>query len=149
MQKNLCTSIGKRTMGKVFLDTNVVVDFLCERGQFYLPAARIVVKAFHKEITICCSSLTFATASYLMGRSKLDSATIFQKIASFCTLCTPTVVDQSTIDAALHSEFKDFEDALQYFSARQYGADVIITRNKADFDSSLIPCYEPTEFLSL
>lgn len=135
-------------MAKVFLDTNIVVDFLCERGEFYLPAARIVVKAYRKEIELCCSSLTFATASYLMGKSKLDSAAIFQKIASFCTLCTPTIVDQITIDEALHSEFTDFEDAMQYFSARRFGADVIITRNKSDFEKSQIPCYEPTEYLA-
>ena len=135
-------------MEKVFLDTNIVVDFLCERGEFYLPAARIVVKAYHKEIELCCSSLTFATASYLMGKSKLDSVTIFQKIASFCTLCTPTIVDQTTIDEALHSEFTDFEDAMQYFSARRFGADIIITRNKSDFEKSQIPCYEPVEYLS-
>ncbi|MBQ3630364.1 MAG: PIN domain-containing protein [Prevotella sp.] len=134
-------------MEKVFLDTNVVVDFLCERSQFYLPAARIVVKAYHKEIMLCCSSLTFATASYLMGKSKLDSATIFQKLSSFCTLCTPTIVDQTTIDEALHSEFADFEDAMQYFSARRFDADVIITRNKDDFEKSQIPCYEPMEYL--
>ena len=135
-------------MEKVFLDTNIVVDFLCERCDFYLPAARIVVKAYRKEIELCCSSLTFATASYLMGKSKLDSATIFHKIASFCTLCIPTVVDQTTIDEALQSEFTDFEDAMQYFSARRFGADVIITRNKSDFEKSQIPCYEPVEFLA-
>ena len=135
-------------MEKVFLDTNIVVDFLCERGEFYLPAAKIVVKAYHKEIELCCSSLTFATASYLMRRSKLDSATILQKIASFCTLCIPTIVDRITIDDALHSEFTDFEDAMQYFSARRFGADVIITRNKNDFEQSQIPCFEPIEYLA-
>ena len=135
-------------MEKVFLDTNIVVDFLCERGEFYLPAARIVVKAYRKEIELCCSSLTFATASYLMGKSKLDSAVIFQKIASFCTLCTPTIVDRDTINEALQSEFTDFEDAMQYFSARRYGADVIITRNKDDFEKSQIPCCEPMEYLA-
>lgn len=84
-----------------------------------------------------------------MGKSKLDSAAVFQKIASFCTLCTPTVVDRTTIDEALHSEFTDFEDAMQYFSARRFGADVIITRNKSDFENSQIPCLEPVEFLKL
>jgi predicted nucleic acid-binding protein len=135
-------------MDKVFLDTNVVVDFLCERGDFYLPAATIVVKAYKKEIELCCSSLTFATASYLMGRSKLDPEVIFKKIASFCTLCTPTVVDRVTIEEASHSDFKDFEDAMQYFSALRFGADVIITRNKQDFANSLIPCEEPAEYLN-
>lgn len=135
-------------MEKVFLDTNVVVDFLCERGSFYMPAARIVVKAYHKEIELCCSSLTFATASYLMGRGKVSTEEVFQKIASFCTLCTPTLVDEAIVVEAARSNFHDFEDAMQYFSALRYKANVIITRNKKDFLESQIPCYEPLEFLN-
>ena len=135
-------------MEKVFLDANVVIDFLCERGIFYMPAAKIVVKAYNKEIDLCCSSLTFATASYLMGRSKTDTETVFQKLASFCTLCTPTLVDQAVVMEALHSDFTDFEDAMQYFSASHYGADVIITRNKEDFAKSQILCLEPIEYLN-
>lgn len=136
-------------MDKVFLDTNVVVDFLCERGDFYLPAARIVTRAYRGEIDLCCSSLTFATASYLMGKGNSETAVIFQKIANFCTLCTPTIVDRTTIDEALQSEFTDFEDAMQYFSARRYGADIIITRNKDDFRKSQLPCYDPVEYLNI
>jgi predicted nucleic acid-binding protein len=55
-------------MDKLFLDANVVVDFLCERSDFYLPAARLMVKSYNKEIELCCSTLTLATASYFMGR---------------------------------------------------------------------------------
>ena len=37
-------------MDKLFLDANVVVDFLCERSDdFYLPAARLMVKSYNKE----------------------------------------------------------------------------------------------------
>ena len=45
-------------------------------------------------------------------------------------------------------ENKDFEDALQYFSAEQAGADCIITRNIKDFDfSSSVEALEPQDFL--
>ena len=134
-------------MDKVFLDTNVVVDFLCERGEFYLPAARIVTKAYHKEIELCCSAMTFATVSYLMEKSKVPVTEIFRKLADFSSLCTPTTIDRSVISDTLTSTFTDFEDAMQYFSAKQYGATIIITRNRKDFAASEIPCYSPTEYL--
>lgn len=35
-------------MDKLFLDANVVVDFLCERSDFYLPAARLMVN-YHSQ----------------------------------------------------------------------------------------------------
>jgi len=47
----------------------------------------------------------------------------------------------------MKSPFKDFEDAMQYFSALSEGCDVIITRNKKDFAESKIQVLEPQEFL--
>ena len=140
-------STGLRLMDKVFLDTNVVVDFLCERSEFYLPAARIVTKAYRKEIELCCSALTFATASFLMEKSKVPVTEIFRKLADFSSLCTPTTVDHSVINDSLASSFTDFEDAMQYFSAKQYGATTIITRNGKDFSASELPCLSPVEYL--
>ena len=134
-------------MNRVFLDTNVVVDFLCERGDFYMPAASIVVKAYRKEIELCCSALTYTTASYLMERGKVKREDVFLKLADFSSLCTPTIVDKNVIEQALKSKFTDFEDAVQYFSAKQFGATIIITRNKQDFTNSAIPCQTPIEFL--
>ena len=134
-------------MDKVFLDTNIVVDFLCERGAFYLPAARIVTKAYRKEIDLCCSAMTFATVSYLMEKSKVPVMEIFRKLADFSSLCTPTTIDRSVIRDSLTSAFTDFEDAMQYFSAKRYGATIIITRNGKDFAASELPCYSPTEYL--
>ena len=40
-----------------------------------------------------------------------------------------------------------FEDALQYYSAKSCGADVIVTRNKKDFAVSELPICLPAEYL--
>ena len=58
------------------------------------------------------------------------------------------IVGQDCVDATLRLRPKDFEDALQYFAAKQANADYIITRNKKDFGFSDIPVLEPGEFLS-
>ena len=42
---------------------------------------------------------------------------------------------------------KDFEDAMQYFSAKEIGADCIVTRNVKDFDFAEIEVLTPHEFL--
>ena len=57
-----------------------------------------------------------------------------------------TLMDDFCIDAALKLKSRDFEDALQYFSAKEAGADCIITRNKKDFYFSDIFVLEPIEF---
>ena len=136
-------------MDKLFLDANVVVDFLCERSDFYLPAARLMVKSYNKEVELCCSTLTLATASYFMERSKVSQADIFHKISDMISICEVADVDRGVVEQALSSGFTDFEDALQYFSAKKWDADIIITRNKKDFANSQLPIYEPMEYLEI
>ncbi len=42
-------------------------------------------------------------------------------------------LDDKITDLALNSEFRDFEDAIQYFTAIENDQDIIITRNQSDF----------------
>ena len=137
-------------MDKLFLDANVIVDFLCERtDDFYLPAARLMVMSYNKEVELCCSTLTLATASYFMEKGKIDHAEIFHKISDMISICDLVNIDRDVVEKALSSEFTDFEDALQYFSAKNSGADIIITRNKKDFRNAQLPVYTPKEYLEM
>jgi predicted nucleic-acid-binding protein len=137
-------------MDKLFLDANVVVDFLCERSDdFYLPVARLMVKSYNKEVELCCSTLTLATASYFMEKGKIDHEEIFHKIYDMISICELADVDRDVVEKALSSGFSDFEDALQYFSAENFGADIIITRNKKDFRNAQLPVYTPLEYLEM
>lgn len=52
------------------------------------------------------------------------------------------------VHSALDSDFKDFEDALQNFSAENNpDISIIITRNEKDFSSSSLLVQSPKEFL--
>ena len=65
----------------------------------------------------------------------------FKIISTICEL------DDLIIEKGLNSDFPDFEDALQYFSALRKECDIIITRNGKDFKKSQIPVMTPNEFL--
>lgn len=52
-----------------------------------------------------------------------------------------------TVENSLKSDFSDFEDAMQYFSAQSQKVDYIVTRNKKDFAPATIPVFEPQEFI--
>jgi hypothetical protein len=59
-------------------------------------------------------------------------------------------MDKSTIDKAFNSDFKDFEDALQIFSAVFFGEiEAIITRNIKDYKRSEIGVLTPESFVKL
>ena len=54
----------------------------------------------------------------------------------------------STIKNAIDSEFKDFEDALQYYSAKlNTNINGIVTRNGGDFKHGTISILTPEEAL--
>ena len=135
-------------MKKVFIDTNILIDFLGEREPFYDAAARIVSRADRKEIELLVSSLSYATASYILMRYN-PREMVMDKMKKFTPLCTVTGVGMEDVNEALYSVFLDFEDALQYFSALRAEAAVIVTRNKKDFLASALPVYTPDEYLRL
>lgn len=56
-------------------------------------------------------------------------------------------VDRGILESALNSDYADFEDAIQIFSAVAQGLDAIVTRNAKDFRGSTLPIYSPTDFL--
>ena len=136
-------------MKRVFVDANIIIDLLCERYPWFPQVMRIFNMGDRGQIELYCSSLSLGTASYLMEARKMSPQDIFEGIDLLCQICTPTVVDVSVVRAALDSDFTDFEDALQHFSAKTVDAECIVTRNKKDFNTSEIPVYELDEFMTL
>ena len=131
---------------RVFIDTNIMLDFLGERKPFYEPIAKIATLAEKGKLTMVVSPLSFATVNYFL--SKFESAKIAkEKLRKFKILSEICALDQHTVEKGLNSSMKDFEDALQYFSATESGCEIIITRNGKDFTKSLLPVMNADEFL--
>ncbi|MGI0105144.1 type II toxin-antitoxin system VapC family toxin [Salinimicrobium sp. WS361] len=131
---------------RLFLDTNVILDLLGERNPFYDSIAKVASLADKEELTLVVSPISFATLNYFI--SKFESAKIAQeKLRKFKIICEICKLDEHIIEKGLNSDFKDFEDALQYFSATDSDCDIIITRNGKDFKKSLLPVMSADEYL--
>ncbi|MFT4522862.1 MAG: putative nucleic acid-binding protein [Bacteroidia bacterium] len=131
---------------RIFLDTNVMLDFLGERKPFYDSIAKIATLGEKDKLTLVVSPLSFATVNYLLSKFE-DSKIVQEKLRKFKIICKICSLDEHTIEKGLNSSFKDFEDALQYFSAAESDCKIIITRNGKDFKKSLLPVMSPDEFL--
>jgi predicted nucleic acid-binding protein len=131
---------------RLFIDTNVVLDLLNERKPYYNPIAQIASLADNDQVIMVVSPISFTTVYYFI--SKYESSTIaiekLRKITVLCEICT---IDEHTVKKGLNSEFKDFEDSLQYYCATESRCDVIITRNQKDFKKSTIPVMNSMEYL--
>jgi predicted nucleic acid-binding protein len=133
-------------MKKVFVDTDVVYDLLAKREPFYEYAAQLFTLSDRNKITIYISSLSFANLNYILTRLKSSNAA--RKILSrFKVLVKTLPVDDKIIDLALNSEFKDFEDAIQYYCAIESRISVLITRNIKDYKKAKISVLTSEEYV--
>ena len=133
-------------MKRVFLDTNVVIDLLAKRDPFYQAAVSIFTLAYNKKITLFVSPMTYATAAYLLRKQGKEQMKLL--LRNFRQLSKVSVANEKVVDDALASDFSDYEDALQYYSALTKNVEFIVTRNTKDFMHATIPVLTPDEFLS-
>jgi predicted nucleic acid-binding protein len=133
-------------MSRIFLDTNVILDLLGERVPYYDSIAKVATLADQKKLTIIVSPLSFTTVNYVLNKYE-SSESVLNKLRKFKIICEVCEVNEETIDKALNSNFKDYEDAVQYFTALQSYCSIIITRNGKDFKNSKIPIMTAGEYL--
>ncbi len=133
-------------MQRIFADTDILLDLLAEREPFYEYAALLFSQADRKSIEIAVSSLSFATLNYLL--SKIYSGEQAKmKLLKFKTLVKVLPVSDKIVELALSSDFKDFEDALQYYTATEHSIKVLLTRNLKDFRKAEITVLTAQQFL--
>lgn len=133
-------------MGKiiVFLDTNVVMEYVARR-QHFLAVARIIDLALKKKLSIAISTLTFVNVAYIMRKATKED--IMLKLTQLYNLCTVPPISDYMIGKALKENPRDFEDYIQYQSALQANADIIMTYDTSGFTDVELPVMTAEEFI--
>lgn len=133
-------------MQKLFIDSDVCLDVLIEREPFADKSKELFSLIYEEEVQGLISSLSVVNIHYFLKKDvrEPEAREIIARLKSFVT--TLDVTD-SVIEQALASPIKDFEDAVQYYTALKVGAENIITRNIKDFKKSTLPVYTPEEYL--
>ncbi len=133
-------------MEKVFVDTDIVLDLLSNREPFYAHSAYLFSEADKGKTKIYVSSLSFSNLNYILSRQySADQAR--KKLLKFKTLVTVLAVTDKVVELALSSDFKDFEDGLQYFTAIENNLKTLLTRNLKDYKSAEITVMTAEQFL--
>ena len=79
----------------------------------------------------------------------MDSVTALEDVRLILNIFSIVALDESILRLAVDLPHKDFEDAIQTFSAVQAKADCIVTRDREHFSSSYMPIISPAEYLDL
>lgn len=133
-------------MARWFVDTNVLLDYLANRPGFVEAAEQLFLAAADGKVRLCTSGLSFATVYYLLRRQGVGHAATLILLREVNRLLVVQPLTETTVQAALGSNFTDFEDALQYFVATSDAQiTAIITRDPSGFRAGTLPVLSPGE----
>lgn len=133
---------------KIFVDSDVIIDFLTNRGPYSVETKTLMNAGINGKLTMYSSSLILANVYYIIA--KYENKKVAEKyvilLSSFIK-----VLDTSGLDLlnSIDSNFSDFEDGIQHSCAIKNGMHAIVTRNVKDYKHSTIAIHNPKEILAL
>lgn len=131
----------------LFFDTNILLDVLDHRKPFYADSAAVWSLAEKKDIRGCISVISFNNIYYIM-RKQQSAAVIKRTLSLLRDIFEVVTLDMQILNQAIDSDFKDFEDAIQYYSAHRIKAQCILSRNLSHYKKADLPVLTPSEFLA-
>lgn len=123
---------------RVFVDTNVLLDMICQREGFKEDADTIFRYCIEDKLKIVMSALTLINANYTAHKYGYSWDELLEVLKRICGYVEISTIDDGIFMNALYSNSSDLEDAVQYYSAKMSGADYIITRDVKGFVNSTI-----------
>ena len=137
---------------RLLLDANLLLDCLIMEAD---GQARTGKAASDQVVDLCDRRVhqglvawhTLPIVSYYHGRQNQASVTAAMLDDLLRVVEIPTVGHADALNWRSHG-VADFEDALQVASAIAGGADLIVTRNVADFAAAALPAMTPEDFLA-
>jgi len=155
---------------RIYLDTNVVIDFINPKRDGHDRANHILTLAMDRQFEVWISPLQLTQILRNQHRAfkrivsktplKLDQGELGQlakgvyqnavnNLKTTLSVCHLATIEPEMILATFRSDWNDLEDCLQHEIAKSVAADYLLTNNKNDFQRSTVPVLSPGEFLEL
>lgn len=129
---------------KVLIDTNVILDVLCNRKMFVEDSLNIFKLSETKQIDGYISALSIANIIYIM-RKELSHINVKKILDMLSHIFNIIELNEQDLMEACNLQFNDYEDGIHCNQASRIKADYIITRNIKDYKNSVIKPISPNE----
>lgn len=133
---------------KAFIDTNILLDVLGRREPHYEDAAQIWTLAETGKLEAYVSAISFTNVFYIVRKFR-DIRAAKQAVKWMRDVFHIAACDDKILHQAIDANWRDLEDAVQYFSAWRVGASCIVSRNVGDYAKSEMDVLSPEEFLAI
>lgn len=131
---------------KILIDTNVILDVLCNREGFSEASSKVWKYCETGMINGCVSALSIPNIVYIL-RKELDPDKTKAVIDRLFMLFDIIELKPNDLKKAADMRLSDFEDAVQMVCADRINVDFIVTRNIRDFSASKVTAIKPSELL--
>jgi predicted nucleic acid-binding protein len=131
---------------RIFVDTDIILDLLAKREPHYSHAATLFSMADLNKVELCISPLTYYTISDIIFQQS-SSKKSRMNLMKLKTLITFLPVNDRIIELTLTSNFKDFEEGIQYYTAQEYNIKTLITRKLKEYKSAEITILTAEQYL--
>ncbi|MDE5801311.1 MAG: PIN domain-containing protein [Lachnospiraceae bacterium] len=132
---------------KLLIDTNIVLDVLLKREPFYQDAVKVMNLAQYDDVQEYVSASAVTDIYYIAYRQIKDRKQVLELIKRLLMVVAVAAVSEQEIRNALKTEWKDFEDAVQYSVALLNEMEGLITRNFRDYEQTDINIWSPEQVL--
>lgn len=134
---------------KVLFDTNVIIDAFTMRDYDYKNSRDLLLKAANKEIDGYISAKQITDIYYILRKYISDDKVKKNIISDLCSIFTVLPVLSSDIKASIHTDIKDFEDAVIEETAKVNMVQYIVTHDIEHFEKSKLVICSPHDLLTL
>jgi len=134
-------------MKKIFLDANIVIDYLDSSSRDHSVAVdclRIIRKHFGRPVV---SPITFVITNFLLGKFAKNKQWHRRQMQLAFSAFEITPIEPAFIENIFKTHFIDLEDGLQHQCALSAKVFVIITKDIKDYFDSKIPAVHPIDFV--
>ncbi len=131
---------------RVLIDTNILLDVLCDRPQFVGNASKIFKFCEINKLEGYISALSVPNIVYIL-RKELDAEKTKKILEQLSLIFKISALKADDLKKAAGLMFEDYEDALQSVCASRIKANYIVTRNIKDFTNSKVAAIKPSELL--
>lgn len=118
---------------KIYIDTNIYLNSILNRDENI--SKELFTFLSEVDVELYLNDISIINIHYII-RKKFDRDYVKNELRTIQREHNLVSVDGDIIEQALDSDFKDFEDAVQYFCAKKVNAELIITDNGADYKLS-------------
>jgi len=135
-------------MKHIYLDTNIIIDIFAARAPHDIAAIELYRLAKENKIKIYISAESYTTIYYLLRINKITHNKCLLLFQDLLKTTSVIATDENIINKAINIGFDDFEDGVQFISAKTNSKiSLIVTRDKKGFKKSDIPVVDASQAL--